>query len=247
MHMINGGSSSDFENKRQKKDHYWRVNHVAIIGPVIHTKWSHVPLTFDARDIDLRNTPHADALIINCNVVGWELHKVLSIMGVKLALPSYRASIVWASTTACSSQSTTHYTVFGGKGPFPLSMIELPLSLGTTNARFKHVTFDIVNMVYLYNVIMGRGSINKLEASIHGLYLCMKILGPQGMITIYGNQQTACNIKRDLVLGQRNVHCLTTKGEGPSNHRPKKAATIKAQIQSNEEAKKVPLEVSAPK
>ena len=39
-----------------------------------------------------------------------------------------------------------------------------------------------------------RGSINKFEVAIHGLYLCMKISGPQGVITVYGNQQTACNI-----------------------------------------------------
>jgi hypothetical protein len=46
-------------------------------------------------------------------------------------------------------------------------------------------------MVYPYNAIMGRGSINKFEAAIHGLYLCMKIPGPHGVFTVYGNQQTA--------------------------------------------------------
>jgi hypothetical protein len=40
-------------------------------------KWSHVPLTFDARDVDLRSAPHADALVINCRVAGCDLHKVL--------------------------------------------------------------------------------------------------------------------------------------------------------------------------
>jgi hypothetical protein len=33
-------------------------------------KWSHVPLTFDARDVDLRNAPHIDAMVINCSVAG---------------------------------------------------------------------------------------------------------------------------------------------------------------------------------
>jgi hypothetical protein len=49
---------------------------------------------------------------------------------------------------------------------------------------------------------MGHGSISKFEAAIHGLYLCMKILGPQGMITVYDDQQTTRNIKRDFVPGQ---------------------------------------------
>jgi hypothetical protein len=57
IHMITGGSSVDFDTKRQKRDHYRSINHVAITGPVVQTKWSHVPLTFDARDVDLRSAP----------------------------------------------------------------------------------------------------------------------------------------------------------------------------------------------
>jgi hypothetical protein len=37
----------------------------------------------------------------------------------------------------------------------------------------------------------------------------MKVPDPQGVITVYGDQQAAQNIERDFVLGQRNVHCLT--------------------------------------
>jgi hypothetical protein len=67
---------------------------------------------------------------------------------------------------------------FGGKGTFPIGKIELPLSFGAApNVRSEQVTFDIVDMVYPYNTIMGHGSINKFEAAIHGLYLCMKIPG----------------------------------------------------------------------
>jgi hypothetical protein len=44
---------------------------------VVQTKTSHILVAFDVRDIDLRSAPHADALVINCNVVGKDLHKVL--------------------------------------------------------------------------------------------------------------------------------------------------------------------------
>jgi hypothetical protein len=33
--MITGGSSVDFDTKRQKRDHYRSINHIAIIGPVV--------------------------------------------------------------------------------------------------------------------------------------------------------------------------------------------------------------------
>jgi hypothetical protein len=75
--MITRGSSADFDTKRQKRDHYRSINHVAVTGPVVQTKWSHVPLTFDARDVDLRSAPYIDAMVINCSVAGWDLHKVL--------------------------------------------------------------------------------------------------------------------------------------------------------------------------
>jgi hypothetical protein len=44
---------------------------------MVQTKRSNVPITFDARDVDLCSAPHADAMVINYRVVGWDLHKVL--------------------------------------------------------------------------------------------------------------------------------------------------------------------------
>ena len=85
-------------------------------------------------------------------------------------------------------------------------------------------------MVYPYNAIMGRSSINKFEAAIHGLYLCMKIPGPQGAITVYCNQQAARNIERDFVPGQRNVHCLTAQREVPEATCPTTNEHEKAQL-----------------
>jgi hypothetical protein len=102
-------------------------------------------------------------------------------------------------------------------------------------------------MVYPYNTIMGRGSTNKFEAAIHGLYLCMKIPGPQGVITVYGNQQNACNIERDFIPRQHNIHCLTTQREGFEGTRPVADKKVKAQLQSNDGTKAVPLDPATPK
>jgi hypothetical protein len=74
----------------------------------------------------------------------------------------------------------------------------------------------------------------------------MKILGPQGAITIYGDQQVAKNIERDFVPGQRNVHCLTTKCEDTGSPCTNKDKKIHAQLQSNEGIKTVPLDPAPP-
>jgi hypothetical protein len=63
-------------------------------------KWSHVPLTFDARDVDLRSAPHMDAMVINCSVAGWDLHKVLVDKAARRTSFSSTPSTAWASATA---------------------------------------------------------------------------------------------------------------------------------------------------
>jgi hypothetical protein len=101
-------------------------------------------------------------------------------------------------------------------------------------------------MIYPYNATMGRGSINKFEVAIHGLYLCMKIPGPQGVITVYGNQQTSRNIEKDFVPGQRNVHCLTAKREDFESSRSTADEKV-ARLQSNDRTKAVPLDPATPR
>jgi hypothetical protein len=97
-------------------------------------------------------------------------------------------------------------------------------------------------MVYPYNTIMGRGSINKFEAAIHGLYICKKIPGPQGAITVYSDQQTTRNIERDFVPGQHNIHCLTAERECFDSKCPVEGKKVNAQLQSNDGMKTVPLD-----
>jgi hypothetical protein len=51
--------------------------------------------------------------------------------------------------------------------------------------------FDIVDMEYPYNAIIGRGTLNAFEAILHPAYLCMKIPSKQGPIAIHGSQEAA--------------------------------------------------------
>jgi hypothetical protein len=75
----------------------------------------------------------------------------------------------------------------------------------------------------------------------------MKVPGPQGVITVYGNQQTTRNIERDFVPGQQNVHCITTKHEGFESSRPIVDEKVTAQLQSNDGTKAVPLNPATPR
>jgi hypothetical protein len=59
------------------------------------------------------------------------------------------------------------------------------------NTRSEQDVFDIVDMEYPYNAIIGRGTHNAFEAILHPAYLCMKIPSKQGPIAVHGSQEAA--------------------------------------------------------
>jgi hypothetical protein len=74
---ITGGSSSEPANKKQKKEARRRVQHVGVQGPFIRSKWSHIPITFSDEDLQLKDYPHNDAMVISCVIKGFLVHNVL--------------------------------------------------------------------------------------------------------------------------------------------------------------------------
>jgi hypothetical protein len=114
-------------------------------------------------------------MVINCRVAGWDLHKVLVDNGSQADIIFLHAFDRMGISHNLLKLADNPLYGFRGKWTFPIGKIELPLSFGTApNARSEQVTFDIVDMVYPYNAIMGRGSIIKFEAAIHGLYCASK-------------------------------------------------------------------------
>ena len=117
----------------------------------------------------------------------------------------------------------------------------MPVSFNNiANPRTEHVTFDVVEMNYPYLAIFGRGLINKFEAVVHLLYLCMKMPASRGVITVRGNQQLAQDIERGVTPGQRNVHALMS--EKRSSSKEPKRDKEKLTFEENCEVKRVPLD-----
>ena len=104
-----------------------------------------------------------------------------------------------------------------------IGKITLPVSFGDlSNPKTESITFDVVEMNYPYNAIFGRGLINKFEAIVHQLYLCMKMPANKGVITVRGNQQLARDIERGVAPGQRNVHLVEADKKPPPLKEPKR-------------------------
>jgi hypothetical protein len=124
--------------------------------------------------------------------------------------------------------------------------VVLPVSFGTIqNARTESLSFDVVEMYYPYNGILGRGFLNKFEAVIHQAYLCIKIPTSQGVITIWGHQNDGRNLERGRTPGQRNVHALDEAVQGKEMEKQPKADNEKVNMQPDCDTKRVLLDAMA--
>jgi hypothetical protein len=125
------------------------------------------------------------------------------------------------------------------------------MSFGTLkNPRTEFITFDVVDMIYPYNTIFERGLLNTFKAALHSTYLCLKIPATFGVISIFGSQQEARNIKKDFTPGHKNVHLLR---EDPAQHttfadqhKAEAPAECKIAIEPKGEFEKVPLDQRVP-
>jgi hypothetical protein len=188
---ITGGSCSEPANKKQKKEAQRRVQHVGVQGPFIKSKWSHIPIIFSQEDLQLKDYPHNDAMVISCVIKGFLVHNVL--------VDGSAADIIFAKAFRQMQEledkihDATHPLCgLGARQIAVLGKITMPVTFGFVhNTRTKQVVFDIVDMEYPYNAIIGRGTLNAFEAILHPAYLCMKIPLEQGPIVVHGSQEAA--------------------------------------------------------
>jgi hypothetical protein len=93
---------------------------------------------------------------------------------------------------------------FGRKRIEPVGVITLPVSFNTPkNPHTEYTTFDVVDMLYPYNTIFGRGLLNTFETALHSGYLCLKIPATFNVISVFGSQQDARNIEKGFTPGHK--------------------------------------------
>jgi hypothetical protein len=189
---IIGGSSSEPVNKKQKKQAQRKVHHVGVQGPFIKSKWSHIPITFSQEDLQLKDYPHNDAMVISCVIKGFLVHNVLVDTGSAADIIFAKAFRQMQEQDDKIHDATHPLCGFGGRQIVALGKITMSITFGYVhNTRTKQVVFNIVDMEYPYNAIIGRGTFNAFEAVLHPAYLCIKIPSDQGPITVHGSQEAA--------------------------------------------------------
>jgi hypothetical protein len=153
---ITGGSSSEPANKKQKKEAQRRVQHVRVQGPFIKSKWSHVAIKFSQEDLQLKDYPHNDAMVISCVIKGFLVHNVLVHTGCAADTIFAKAFRQMQEQDDKIHDATHPLCGFGGKQIVALRKITKPITFGYIhNTRTEQVVFDIVDMDYPYNAIIG--------------------------------------------------------------------------------------------
>ena len=74
---ISEGSSLEFKNKIQRKNYFRQVHSIMPEGLYKKTQWSQSPITFSEENVHLLSYPHTDALVIEANIQGWTIGKIL--------------------------------------------------------------------------------------------------------------------------------------------------------------------------
>jgi hypothetical protein len=74
---ITGGSATEFETKRQRNNYFRSVNTIINDGPAAGLEWAKVLLTFIEEDFKLKSTSLNDAMVIEVNIAGWVIGKIL--------------------------------------------------------------------------------------------------------------------------------------------------------------------------
>jgi hypothetical protein len=167
-------------------------------GPFIKSKWSHIPIIFSQDDLQLKDYPHNDAMVISFVIKGFLVHNVLVDTGSAADIIFSKAFRQMQEPEDKIHDATHPLCGFGGRQIAALGKITMPVTFGFVhNTRTEQVVFDIVDLEYPYNAIIGRGTLNAFEAILHPAYLCMKIPSEQGPIVVHGSQEAARKAERN--------------------------------------------------
>jgi hypothetical protein len=163
---ITSGSCSKLANKKQKKEAQRKVHHVGVQGPFIKSKWSHIPITFSQEDLQLKDYPHNDAMVISCVIKGFLAHNVLVDTGSASDIIFAKAFRQMQELEDKIHDATHPLCGFGGRQIVALGKITMPVTFEFVhNTRTEQVVFDIVDMEYPYNTIIGRGTLNAIRSN----------------------------------------------------------------------------------
>lgn len=104
---------------------------------------------------------------------------------------------------------------FDKKPVTALGQVDLAITFSDDLTSWTEIiTFDIVNMPYQYNTILGRATLNAFSTITHHNYLCMKIPALEGVIMVHCDQDLVRQTEFKATTPSRHIHTVESNSKG---------------------------------
>jgi hypothetical protein len=151
-----------------------------------------VVLSFSEEDARGVVMPHDDALVVTLTVANHGIHRILVDNGSSADILYCPAFQQMGIDRERIKPFGFPLVGFGGEVVYPIGIISLPVTVGTT-PRLSTVMVDflVIDRPSAYNAIVGQPALNKLRAVTSTYHLMMKFPTEKGVGVVRGDQLAA--------------------------------------------------------
>ena len=183
IRTIIGGSSYVGNSNRARKIYARQARPEDGQGEVFHMSYEAgatlaeemSTITFTEEEARRVCQPHDDALVVTLRVGHNNVHRILIDGGSSVDVMCKSTFQKMELTIDMLKPSPTPLYGFAGKKVIPEGSIELPISIGQTeHQKALMVRFLVVDTPSVYNIILGRPTLNALKAVVSTYHLLMK-------------------------------------------------------------------------
>jgi hypothetical protein len=203
---------------------------VATTGPPAPYRWSEHPITFTQADQWL-NFDHLGKypLLVDPVIRESRVKKVLVDEGSSINVTFPRTlQGLGVALKELHESDTPFFGIVPTEGEYPLRHIYMSATFGTPEKyRTEFLRFDVANFDYGYNAIIGRPGLPKFMAIPHYTYMILKMPGPQGIITVCADFQSAAECFRVAIQAAITTKPLATSS-AQANSKPEEDLAIPA-------------------
>jgi hypothetical protein len=248
--LIFGGPTIDMSSRQRKRERHEVL--AAEKAPPSFLDWSLDAITFSREDHPNRiPKPGQYPLAVDPVIGNARFSKVLMDGGSSLnILYAHTLRLLGIGLDQLRPSTTPFHGVAPGKRVQPLGQIDLPVWFGTPdNYRKETLTFEVVGFRGTYHAILGRPCYAKFMAVPNYTYLKMKMLGPNGIITVGSSIEHTFDCDVECVEHAEALaldEALVANMEKLVNEDLSSTAKHAGSFEAAEQTKEVPLDPAAP-
>jgi hypothetical protein len=193
-----------------------------------YVRWSEMPVQWSHEDHPEHIPDGYYAMVGNPLIQGYQFSKCLMYGGSSLNIMHVETLTKLGLTkTQLRHCTVTFYGVVPGRQAKSLGSITRKVAFGDeNNYRKESITFEVVPFKSTYHVIFSRPAFHSFHARPCYIYNQLKMLGPDGIITVYGSFRKAkecedreASFAEAVFFGEefKEIHAATDPTEMPAS------------------------------